>query len=231
MKHNRGQFLIYGFDREPKVRRFLYSVLISTIYFLAIGIPLLLGYMIRIVENRSEGENIEKPPRFNPILPMIKKGSVTISYALVMMGVPISTILIINFAFNTFVTSSSQITLAVAIIVNVSLATSFVILVLGTFLFIPMIISYVREDTWRSGYTIEDLSSVIYTRKYTVLYAKFMLFSILAGYLTVNLIQSVILAPVGAISWFVYINGIGIMIGDFMRNELSDENVTEHTER
>lgn len=230
MELNRGQFFLYGFNREPKVRRFIYSVLMSALYFLAIGIPLLLGYMIRVVSNRSEGKNIESPPEFRPLLPLFKQGLVVVTYALIMIGIPSSIITGVNFAVDRFIGSSDQIGLATAVGINVSLAVTFLILVLGTFLFIPMMIRYVRNGNWKSGYKIGDLSSIVYSKKYILLYVKFMIFSILAGYITVTLFQTVLLAPIGGISWFIYMTGIGVMIGDFMRHESSNRSSADTTE-
>lgn len=230
MESNRGHFFVYGFNREPKVRRFIYSVLMSAMYFLAIGIPLLLGYMTRIVSNRSEGRNINSPPEFRPLLPLVKQGLVVVLYALIMIGIPSSIITGVNFAVDRLIGSSDQIGLATAVGINVTLAVTFLILILGTFLFIPMIIGYVRDGKWNSGYKIRNLSSIVYSKDYILLYIKFMIFSIVSGYITVTLVQTVVLAPIGGISWFIYMTGIGVMVGDFMRNESSDKNSSDTTE-
>lgn len=186
--------------------------------------------MFKIVESRSQGDNIEQPPRFRPLLPLLKNGMVVVFYALTMIGIPSSIIAGVNYGVSEFVQTSSQIPLATAVAINTTLATMLLIVILGTVLFLPMVGRYSKVGNWKSGYNLSELFSMIYSKKYMITYIKFMVMSILAGYITSLLIQSFIFAPVGAILWYIYISGIGVIVGDFVRYESKTQQQKEEIE-
>lgn len=230
MESKIGNLLSYGFKREPKIRRFLFSLILSSLYFILIGIPLLLGYMFRIADSRSRDENIQQPPKFRPLLPLFKNGMVVVLYAVTMIGIPSLIIAGINYGVGEFIQTSDQIQLTTAVAINATLATMLAVLILNTILFLPMIGRYSKVGSWKSGYKITKLFSMIYSKEYIFTYLKFMTMSVLAGYITSFLIQSFIFAPIGAILWYVYISGIGVILGDFIRHDSKAQKQREDIE-
>lgn len=228
MSGSKKDLLLYGFNREPKVRRFLFSILLSFLYFLLIGIPLLLGYMVRIIKHRtSEDVDINQPPMFNPIRGLAKDGLVVVGYAVTMIGVPGMGIFTINWAADNFVSQGQDIAVIDALIINSSLATLLALVVAGTFLLPSMIIRFVDTESWKEGFNLSALSSIIYSLGYIKLYVEFMIISMVAGYITGFMLQSIILAPLGALVWYIYIVIIGVLISNFARSSEEKEEKEE----
>lgn len=214
--------ILYGFNREPKVRRFLYSCLLSLSYFLVVGIPLLLGYMVKIVRKRGTGENKDVPPRFRPLSQLYVDGFYSIFFALVSTGLPTILLGICLQVLEVSITEDTEIDVIVIGVINGLLASLLLMVILGSYLFIAMILLYAKNDDWMSSLNISLLTSQTLNRSYLKLYIKFITISLVFGYLCLSLLSSWFLAPLGFITWFIYIVVSAIIIGDFYRDNIHE---------
>lgn len=209
--------LKYGYNREPKVRNFIYSIILSLSYFLIIGVPILLGYFVRIIRKRYNNKNIDEPPKFRPITQLVRDGIITISYALYSFGIPVIALFITNSYVSNSISNGDLGTFE-AVGVNSFLSIIYIIVSIGIFVFPSMVMKYVVTDKWKSGYNLLELRSIVLTKSYFFMYSKFILVSVVVAGLSLLTLQTLILIPLGAVIWYTYITVTGAIFGDYIRS-------------
>lgn len=207
-----SQKVTYGFNREPKIRNFLYSFLISSLYFFGIGIPVLFGYMMKIARRISEGQNKTTPPSYEPLKPLIIDGFVVLVYAIILIGLPSFGVISTETLVQENITQGSLSTTDAAILNGLVLGL-FILMIGGTFLFPAMLFAFLISGEWYYGFELRLTGKILYRRSYIALYIKFIFISFLVGFLSRILFIPVITAPLSIILWFVYITLIGQMFG------------------
>lgn len=209
--------VLYGFNREPKVRHSLYGVLITSLYLLLVGIPLYFGYMMKIIRQRANGDNLESPPKYRPLVPLMKDGGRVILLGLTSAGLPLLGTAIISRLLSR---PESQFTNTEIGILSSILGILLIIGVIGSYIFLILLASYSISGDWKKCYNISLFKSIGLSRSYLKLYLKFMSVSLVAGLLA-NLMVSltVILLIPSTVVLFLYMTTVASLIGDFAMKE------------
>lgn len=206
---------MYGFNREPKVRRAVYSFLIVCSYFVIVGIPIYVGYLVKVIKSRAYTDDQNIPPTYRPFKQLFKLGSIFISYIIPTVGIPLIGTFLVTRVVNMFLVESSEISTTAAALINGVLVALFIISIIGSYLVIGMISVYITEDAWIKGLYLNLVSKRVLTKKYLALYLKFVILSLISGYIVSLCFSIVILAPLGIIIWFIYTMTVAMIIGDF----------------
>lgn len=214
---NYKEIINYGFNREPKIRRAIYSFLIVCSYFIIIGIPIYVGYLVKVMKSRAYEDNQNTPPAYRPFKQLFKLGSILISYVLPTVGVPVVATFVVTRVIDMSLVESTEISTAAAALINGVLASLFIIAIIGSYLVIGMISVYITEDEWIKGLYLNLVSQRVLTREYLFLYIKFVILSLVSGYVVSFCFSVVLLAPIGIFVWFVYTITVAMMIGDFSK--------------
>lgn len=207
-----SSFLKYGFEKEPKVRRFIYSMIVILLYFFGVGIPFVLGYMLKITRRISDGENLVHPPNFRPVRPLIKDGFVVGFYITILLAVPSIGVALIDYIVSSYVGLGSLNPTETALINGVA-AGLFVAFVCGTYLLPVTICAVAVNKTWDTGVDFKSMGRIIYTRGYLKMYLKFMSVSMLIGLLAWIAVTLVLTIPLALVIWFIYITTISQIFG------------------
>lgn len=210
------QTITYVFDREPKVRRFVYGLSIGLSFLLAFGIPILLGYISRIVGKiyESSSSSSTTPPDYKPFGELIKDGLSTTILALLSFGLPTSGILFLNNLIST--TSISDVTIQEIWIIAISSGTLSFMSALGMFIFPSLLIHYsITEETWWDTFRISNINTMVVSVGYLIALVKFFLYSSVFGILSLIITNSVIFLPVSALLVFMYGGITGKLLGDY----------------
>ena len=216
MEKNEGSILKYGFRKEPKIRRFMYSMLMVLLYFFGIGIPFVLGYILKITKRISNEKNINQAPNYRPIKPLMKNGLIVGFYVTLLLAIPALGVTLTDYLVNSYVTFGSLDTFDIAIVNGVA-AGLLVAFVCGTYLLPVTICAVAVDDRWISGLDFKSMSNIVYSRSYLKLYLKFMLISLIIGILVWICVTLIVLIPLALVLWFVYITTLGQLFGHYAR--------------
>lgn len=202
----------YGFNKEPKIRRFMYSMVMVLLYFFGVGIPFVLGYMMKITRRIANGENIDHPPNYRPIKPLIKNGLVVGFYITILLAIPSIGVTVTDHIVSSYISFGSLSPAEIAIINGVA-AGLLVAFVCGTYLLPVTICAVAVNNKWASGLDFSSMGQIVYTRSYLKMYLKFVVISMLMGVLVWIAVTLIITIPLALVLWFIYITTIGQLFG------------------
>lgn len=207
----------YVFDKEPKVRHFIYGLLVGFSFLLAFGVPILLGYMSRIINEEYENSESTTVPNYRPFKNLVKDGGNVVILALLSFGLPVSGIAFLNNLINS--TNISEVSLQEIWILAISSGSLAIMSILGIFVFPAFLIHYsVVKGTWRNTYALSNIKTMIVSVSYLVTLLKFLLYSSAFGTLSLLTTNSVILLPISGLLMFAYGGTIGKLFGDYATN-------------
>lgn len=207
--------ITYGFNREPKIRNFIYSFILSLLYFVGVGVPILFGYMIRIAKRISNGDNTSIPPSYRPIKPLIIDGFIVLIYAIILIGIPSFGVISTEFLIQNYVEAGGLSTTEAGILNGLVLGL-FISIIVGTFLLPSMLFASIMSRKWYGGFELRLTGEIIYRKSYIKLYLKFIFISFIMGLITRLLFVPIITIPLSIINWFVYITIIGQLFGYYI---------------
>lgn len=215
--------LKYPFKREPKIRHSIYGILMSIGYFLAIGIPIYLGYMHKIIINRASGDCIKTPPSYRPFLQLVKNGFGMVSTIICSFGLPLIGIIAVNSIVEQGPTISGTTS---ASLLGLIISTLFIMSIVGIFIWPSLIMNYVKSGKWYYIFSFDTIWYNIKNKSYYILLTKIIGFSVIVGLITQFIVSTIILIPVAGVLWFMYCGYIGIIIGDYLNTEdiINDKN-------
>lgn len=208
--------LKYGFQKEPKIRRFMYSMVMVLLYFFGVGIPFVLGYILKITKKISNGENIEEPPNYRPIKPLVKNGFIVGFYATLLLAIPSIGVTLTDYLVNSYVSFGSLNPTEIAIVNGVA-SGLLVTFICGTYLLPVTICAVAIDDKWISGLDFKLMSKIVYSKSYLKLYAKFILISLIIGVLVWISVTLIVTIPLALVLWFIYITTLGQLFGHYAR--------------
>lgn len=205
----------YVFDREPKVRHFLYGTLVGFLFMIAVGIPLLLGYMSRIISEVHNKDSVV-PPTYKPLRDLIVRGVNVLILALLTFGVPISGVALINRIVSS--TDLGTVSTQEVGILIVSSGGLTIISVLGLYVFPSLMIHYsINRDSWWSSYRFSNIRGSIVSSSYFVSIIKFVFYSSIFGAISIIATNAVIFIPLAAVAVFAYGGTVARLFGEFAR--------------
>lgn len=202
----------YGFQKEPKIRRFMYSMVMVLLYFFGVGIPFSLGYMMKITRRIANGKNIDQPPNYRPIKPLVKDGLVVGFYITILLAIPSIGVTVTDHIVTSYVSFGSLNPTEIAVINGVA-AGLLVAFVCGTYLLPVTICAVAVNNEWASGLDFSYLGQIIYSKSYLRMYLKFVMISMLMGVLVWIAVTLIVTIPLALVLWFIYIATIGQLFG------------------
>lgn len=204
----------YTFQREPLVRHVMSGSFIAFLQLLIIGTPLYLGYFTRIVNDKVKGDG-DEPPGFQPILPLIKDGVVSLLIGLSLIGIPFSALYALELFVGFTSVALSYEELGVLI---VALSLLSILLITAAYITPACLCLYARTKNPKSAYEISEIRRFVLSRNYLRAYVYFVIISIVAGLAAQSLVSTVIGLPLAAVVWFVYICAAGYIFGTTTRD-------------
>lgn len=205
------------FDREPKVRHFIYGLLVGFSFLLAFGIPILLGYMSRIISKTYADSSSATAPNYKPLKNLLKDGGNVVILAVLSFGLPVAGIAFLNNLIDS--TNISEVSLQEIWILAISSGGLAIMSILGIFIFPAFLIHYsVVKGTWWDTYRLSNIKTMIVSVSYLVTLLKFLLYSLAFGGLSLLTTNSVILLPISALLMFAYGGTTGKLFGDYAAN-------------
>lgn len=196
--------ITYAFEREPKVRNFLYSMCLILSYLLVIGIPIMFGYTIKIAQSKYNRQ--EEPPSFRPLYDLMVKGLSLLGIGILFLIIPASLSFIGEFISTTYFPNQDSVPLILT-------SLPLLLTVFGSYIFTISICELTRKDSFRESIRIDNIYRNLKQRSSIVFYFKFLIVSTIMILVTYGLILSVYLFPVGLVFWYIYFSIVGQMIG------------------
>lgn len=207
----------YVFNREPKVRHFIYGLFVGFSFLLAFGVPILLGYMSRIIDKTYENSGSSTAPKYKPLKKLVKDGGNVVILAVLSFGLPVAGIAFLNNLINS--TNISEVSLQEIWILAISSGGLVIMSILGMFIFPALLIHYsTANGTWWDTYRLSNIRSMIVSIGYLVALIKFLVYSLVFGSLSLLITNSVILLPISGILMFAYGGTAGKLFGDYAAN-------------
>jgi hypothetical protein len=205
----------YVFNREPKFRRLLYGSLVGFLFMIAVGIPLLLGYMSRIISEVHNKDSVV-PPTYKPLRDLVVRGANILILAILTFGVPISGVSLINRIINsTYLGTVSTQEIGILIVSSGSLT---LMSALGLYVFPSLMIHYsINRDSWLNSYRLSNVRDSIVSSSYFVLMIKFVAYSSIFGTISIIATNAVIFTPLAAVGVFTYGGIVARLFGEFAR--------------
>lgn len=198
--------ITYGFSREPKVRNFIYGMVLVISYFLILGIPLIFGYTLKIGRKIYHQDGVKEPPKFRPLYGLAKNGGSIIVIAIFTILFPVSLSLAGEFVSDEFLGSNGILSLIVTLF-------PLLITLLGSYIFTVMLSELTRKDSLREVTDVHQIYKSSRKKSQISFYFKFLSISTVMLLITYSLISTVFLFPLGIVVWYIYFSLVGQMLG------------------
>lgn len=201
----------YALRPKPLTRYLTYGALMASAQLTIVGIPLVFGYLIRVIKTLDEGDETD-PPSFSPVDGLIYDGAMALLAIGVFIGIPASIVLTLQNPIANIVTSPTQQT---AVLISQVIGT--LVLIISSFMMPASLILYARHGTVSDALNFSDVLSVSLSQSYFGAWFRFLLLTVPIGLLVSGLSQLVFTVPIAFIFNFLVYVLFGYFFGQASR--------------